>query len=137
MFIYGITSSIFDLITFWLLYKYFSVNEAQFRTGWFMESLATQILVVFIIRTQHTPFYTSKPSRKLIFSVAICLFIGWLLPYLPFAGRIGFEVLPIEIVLFIIALVFVYLISAEFVKRFIYMKPQKVIFNNIFTNKRN
>lgn len=125
MLIYGITSSVFDLITFWMLYKYFSVNQAQFRTGWFMESLATQILVVFIIRTRHTPFYLSKPSGKLILSVAVCLFIGWLLPYLPFAEKIGFEVLPVEIVILIVALVFVYLFSAEMVKRFIYRKRAK------------
>jgi Mg2+-importing ATPase len=124
MLIYGITSSVFDLITFWMLYKYFSVNQAQFRTGWFMESLATQILVVFIILTRHTPFYISKPSGKLILSVAVCLFIGWLLPYLPFAEKIGFEVLPVEIVILIVALVFVYLFSAEMVKRFIYRKLQ-------------
>jgi len=125
MFIYGITSSVFDMITFWLLYKVFAVNEAQFRTGWFLESLATQILVVFIIRTQHIPFYKSKPSGKLILSVAVCLFIGWLLPYLPFAERIGFEALPVEIVIFIVVLVFVYLFSAELVKRFIYRKRKK------------
>jgi len=125
MIIYGITSSVFDMITFWLLYKVFSVNEAQFRTGWFMESLATQILVVFIIRTQHTSFHASKPSGKLVLSVAVCLAIGWLLPYLPFAGKIGFEVLPLEIVIFIVALVVVYLICAELVKRFIYIKIAK------------
>lgn len=122
MFIYGITSSVFDLITFWLLYKYFSVNEAQFRTGWFLESLATQILVVFIIRTQHVPFYKSKPSTQLILSVAVCLFIGWLLPYLPFAEKIGFEILPVQIVVYISVLVLVYLFTAELVKRFIYRK---------------
>ena len=120
MFIFGITSSVFDLITFWLLYKYFSVDEAKFRTGWFMESLATQILVVFIIRTHHIPFYKSKPSRKLIFSTLVCLFIGWLLPYLPFAKMIGFEILPLQVIAYIVALVIVYLFSAEFVKRFIY-----------------
>jgi Mg2+-importing ATPase len=122
MFIYGITSSVFDLITFWLLYKYFSVNEAQFRTGWFLESLATQILVVFIIRTHHVPFYKSKPSTQLILSVAVCLFIGWLLPYLPFAEKIGFEILPVQIVVYISVLVLVYLFTAELVKRFIYRK---------------
>lgn len=126
MIIYGITSSVFDMITFWLLYKYFSVNEAQFRTGWFMESLATQTLVVFIIRTQHIPFYTSKPSGKLILSVAVCLFIGWLLPYLPFAARIGFEALPMHIIAYIIVLVIVYLFSAELVKRFIYNQSNAV-----------
>jgi Mg2+-importing ATPase len=56
MFIFGITSSLFDIITFYLLYSAFKVSENQLRTGWFMESLATQILVVFIIRTREIPF---------------------------------------------------------------------------------
>jgi Mg2+-importing ATPase len=129
MFIYGITSSVFDLITFWLLYKYFSVNEEQFRTGWFMESLATQILVVFIIRTHHTPFYMSNPSGKLITSAAVCLIIGWLLPYLPFARKIGFEALPMHIMTYIIVLVIVYLFSAELVKRLIYDQSKNAKMN--------
>jgi Mg2+-importing ATPase len=120
MFIFGITSSVFDIITFWLLHKIFTVNVAQFRTGWFLESLATQILVVFIIRTQRTPFFKSSPSGKLILSVTVCLILGWLLPYLPFAGKIGFQALSFEIVLFILLLVCGYLMTAEFVKRFIY-----------------
>ena len=129
MIIFGITSSVFDLITFWILYKYFAVNEAQFRTGWFMESLATQILVIFIIRTQYSPFVASKPSLKLFLSAMICLFIGWLLPYLPFAHRIGFQVLSFHVIGYIISLTITYLICAEMVKRFIYNKLQK---NRIF-----
>ncbi|HET7115960.1 MAG TPA: magnesium-translocating P-type ATPase [Hanamia sp.] len=125
MFIFGITSSVFDMITFWLLYQYFGVDVAKFRTGWFMESLATQILVVFIIRTQHVPFFKSRPSPKLIFSVLVCLFIGWLLPYMPFAAKIGFEILPMHIIAYIIVLVIIYLFSAELVKRFIYNHLQK------------
>ena len=127
MFIFGLTSSIFDLLTFYLLYKYFSVNEAQFRTGWFMESLATQVLVVFIIRTRLVPFRESKPGKKLVLSVLLCLAIGWLLPYLPFAPLIGFDKLPGRVVLFIIAIVVIYLFTAEFVKRFIYRRFLKSI----------
>ena len=120
MFIFGVTSSIFDLITFWLLYKYFAVDIAKFRTGWFMESLATQILVVFIIRTHHIPFFKSRPSGELLLTTSVCLVIGWVLPYLPFAKRIGFEPLPIVVIGYILALVMLYLLSAEYVKRFIY-----------------
>ena len=125
MFIFGITSSIFDLFTFWLLYTYFAVNQAQFQTGWFIESLATQILVVFIIRTQQTPFFKSKPSIKLVTSVLVCLIIGWLLPYMPFANKIGFEVLPLPILGFIVILVCFYLFCAEWVKRLIYRQVQQ------------
>ncbi len=127
MFIYGFTSSVFDLFTFWLLYKYFAVSEAQFRTGWFMESLATQILVVFIIRTQHTPFFTSMPSRKLIISTLVCLSIGWLLPILPFANKIGFQILPLPVMACIIGLVILYLFCAEMVKRYIFNRLKESI----------
>ena len=75
MFIFGITSSFFDIITFYLLYSVFKVSEDQLRTGWFMESLATQILVVFIIRTREIPFIKSKPSKHLTISVLSCLLI--------------------------------------------------------------
>ncbi len=122
MFVFGLTSSIFDLVTFYLLYKVFALNQAMFRTGWFMESLATQILVVFIIRTWHVPFKESMPSKKLVISVVLCLAAGWLLPYLPFAALAGFQPLPLPIVGYICAIVFVYLIAAELVKRIIYKR---------------
>ncbi len=125
MLIFGITSSVFDLLTFWLLFKYFAVNEAQFRTGWFIESLATQILVVFIIRTRHFPFFKSKPSLKLVLSAFVCLLIGWILPYMTFAEKIGFERLPFHIISYLVVLIIVYLFCAEFVKRFIYNRMIK------------
>ena len=120
MFIFGFTSSIFDFVTFYLLYNYFSVSEAQFRTGWFMESLATQILVVFIIRTNDLPFIRSKPAKVLVLSTLTCLAIGWILPYSQFGGMIGFEPLPANVILFITGIVLTYLFCAELVKRFIY-----------------
>jgi len=120
MFIFGFTSSIFDLVTFYLLYNYFSVSETQFRTGWFMESLATQILVVFIIRTNDLPFIQSKPAKALVLSTLTCLALGWILPYSPFGSMIGFEPLPANVILFITGIVVAYLFCAEIVKRFIY-----------------
>lgn len=124
MLIFGFTSSVFDFATFYTLYKVFHVSEAQFRTGWFMESLATQILVVFIIRTAQLPFIQSRPGKYLVLSVLVCLGIGWLLPYLPVANMIGFEALPPLVLGVIIALVIVYLFCAELVKRFIYRRLQ-------------
>lgn len=120
MFTFGLTSSVFDLLTFWLLYKYFPVDEAQFRTGWFMESLATQILVIFIIRTNHNNILKNKPGKYLVISTLACLVAGWLLPYLPFATLLGFQPLPAEVLFVIIGLVVAYLVCAELVKRFIY-----------------
>lgn len=125
MFIFGLTSSVFDMATFYLLYKYFAVTEAQFRTGWFMESLATQILVVFIIRTSHIPFIQSKPGKFLVISTMACLVIGWLLPYLPVSSSIGFEPLPFHVILFITGVIVTYLLFAEIVKRAIYQRLQR------------
>ena len=120
MFIFGITSSLFDIITFYLLYSVFKVSENQLRTGWFMESLATQILVVFIIRTREIPFIKSNPSKNLTISVLSCLLIGWLLPYSPFSNLLHFQPLPNNVLTIIIVLVVVYLFTAEIVKQFIY-----------------
>ncbi|HSN08992.1 MAG TPA: magnesium-translocating P-type ATPase [Hanamia sp.] len=125
MLIFGITSSVFDLLTFFVLYQFFNVSQAQFRTGWFLESLATQILVVFIIRTWHVPFKESKPSKRLVISVSLCLVAGWVLPYLPFSKMAGFEKLPGHVVLYIIGIVIIYLFTAEWVKRFIYHRFNK------------
>ena len=120
MFTFGLTSSVFDLLTFWLLYKYLPVDQAQFRTGWFMESLATQILVIFIIRTNHSNLFKNKPGKYLVISTLACLGIGWLLPWLPFATQLGFQPLPLQVLLMITGLVVVYLVCAELVKRFIF-----------------
>jgi Mg2+-importing ATPase len=125
MIVFGLTSSVFDLITFYLLYKFFNVSQAQFRTGWFMESLATQVLVVFIIRSWHTPFIQSKPSLQLTVSVTLCLVFGWLLPYLPFAKLAGFENLPSHVIIYITGIVIIYLFTAEVLKRFIYRRLNK------------
>lgn len=125
MFIFGLTSSLFDLLTFYLLYKLFNVTEAQFRTGWFMESLATQILVVFIIRTNHLNLLKNKPGKYLVISTLLCLFVGWLLPYLPFATLLGFQPLPFHILFYMVIVIIIYLACAELVKRFIYRHLQK------------
>lgn len=119
MLFYGLLSSIFDMITFWLLYHFFGLAAEQFRTGWFMESLATQILVVFIIRTPIVPFYKSRPSKKLLFGALSCLGIGWLLPYLPFSSYLGFQQLPFHVLTYLFFIILIYLASAEALKYFI------------------
>jgi len=120
MFAYGILSSLFDLAAFYLLYNLFKVSQPQFRTGWFMESLATQILVVFIIRTNRLPFIQSKPGALLMTSALLCLLAGWSLPYLPFAGVLGFAPLQLHIVGYLSGVVILYLVCAELLKRAIH-----------------
>lgn len=113
---FGLLSSLFDLLTFYLLYHHFKTSPALFRTGWFMESLATQILVVFIIRTDRVPFYKSKPAGALVWSALACLLLGWVLPYGILGRYMGFTPPSWYIILYIAVLVVLYLVSAELLK---------------------
>ena len=87
-----------------------------FHTGWFVESLATQTLVLFIIRTQGNPF-KSRPSRPLALTVLAIVALGILLPFTPMAGWLGFVALPLGYFAFLVAAVVVYLALVEVVKR--------------------
>jgi Mg2+-importing ATPase len=94
----GPISSIFDYVTYFLMYCYFGANTvasaALFQTGWFVESLLSQTLIIHIIRTHRIPFIQSRASLPLILtSLAICA-VGVWLPYSPFAGDLGFTPLP-------------------------------------------
>ena len=122
MLIFGPISSVFDLLTYFLLYGVFHAPAAVFQTGWFMESLATQTLVIHVIRTKRTPFLQSIASPWLLFSTAACVAIGWAIPYTRIGAFFGFEPLPAKIALVIAGLVIVYLFVVEMVKRWFYKK---------------
>jgi Mg2+-importing ATPase len=122
MIVFGITSSVFDFITFYLLYKVYHVTEDMFRTGWFVESLGTQVLVIYIIRTRRIPFLQSIPSLGLTLSTLACLAIGWIMPYSPIAHYLHFEPLPMSLLGIICLLVVAYLACAEVVKQLIYKR---------------
>ncbi|HAT5033994.1 TPA: magnesium-translocating P-type ATPase, partial [Legionella pneumophila] len=93
MFYVGPISSVFDFLTFFVMLKIFSANEALFQTGWFVESLATQTLVIFIIRTAKKP-WQSMPSLPLTATVLLIVMVGIWLPFSPFSGLFGFVPLP-------------------------------------------
>ena len=93
MVLIGPISSIFDFLTFYVLLHFFRTSEAQFHTGWFVESLATQTLVLFVIRTAKNPF-RSRPSRPLIATCLAAVAVGIYLPFSPLAGVLGFTPLP-------------------------------------------
>jgi P-type Mg2+ transporter len=114
----GPISSIFDFLTFWALLSFFHASEALFHTGWFVESLATQTLVLFIIRTGGNPL-RSRPSRPLLITTLAIVFVGVLLPFTPLAGLIGFTALPPLYFLFLAPAVAVYLALVEVVKRWL------------------
>jgi Mg2+-importing ATPase len=118
----GPISSVFDILTFVILYFVFKLNAGQFQTGWFLESLATQILVIFVIRTKKIPFLESRPSRYVLISILVILTIGWLLPFTPLASYFGFVAPNYKVMLAIGLLVGVYLIFTQKLKGYIFKK---------------
>ncbi len=93
MLVLGPLSSAFDFGTFAVMLGVFHAGPALFRTGWFVESLATQTLVIFVIRTAARP-WASPPSRTLAWNVGACVAVGALLPFTPLAPWLGFTPLP-------------------------------------------
>jgi Mg2+-importing ATPase len=114
----GPISSLYDFLTFFILLRLFHASEPLFHTGWFVESLVTQTLVLFVIRTAGNPF-RSRPSLPLLCSVLLVVFIGVLLPYSPLAGVLGFTPLPALYLLFLAAATGSYLLLVEMAKRFL------------------
>ncbi|KVS17738.1 magnesium-translocating P-type ATPase [Burkholderia vietnamiensis] len=103
MWVVGPVSSVFDFLTFFIMLKVFNADEALFHTGWFIESIATQVLVIFIIRTQGSPF-KSRPGRVLtITSLAVVLIAG-ALPFTPVAALLGFVAPPPQFFLILLAM---------------------------------
>ncbi|MFI5297333.1 MAG: magnesium-translocating P-type ATPase [Polyangiales bacterium] len=116
MLVIGPISSVYDVLTFYVLLHYFHAREALFHTGWFVESLATQTLVLFVIRTPRSPF-TSRPSTPLAITTIAMVLVGIALPYSPFARALGFEPLPGGYFLFLGVATLTYLALVEVAKR--------------------
>jgi P-type Mg2+ transporter len=112
----GPISSIFDFLTFYVLLRFFHSTEAQFHTGWFVESLATQTLVLFVIRTAKNPL-RSRPSSPLIASCIASVAIGIALPFSSVAGVLGFTRLPKSYFAFVAIATATYLLLVETAKR--------------------
>lgn len=89
MLVIGPASSVFDLMTFWLLLHLFNAHAPLFHTGWFIESMATQILVIFVIRTRQ-PAWRSRPSPVLAATSLACLGLAIALPLSPVSRWLGF-----------------------------------------------
>jgi Mg2+-importing ATPase len=112
----GPVSSVFDFLTFGALLWIFHAPETLFHTGWFVESLATQTLVVFVIRTVGSPF-RSRPSAALAITIVAVVAIAVALPFSPFAAALGFAPLPLRYFVFLGVVTLSYLAVAELVKR--------------------
>jgi len=117
MLFFGLISSAFDFGTFGILLWGFHAGPTLFRSGWFVESLATQTLVIFVIRTRRSPFYKSRPSLTLLLASFAIVLIGFVLPYTPLAKPLGFQSLSGALLLSIIGLIVLYLFLVEFGKK--------------------
>jgi Mg2+-importing ATPase len=113
--IMGPLSSVFDLLTFAGLLLVFQATPEEFRTAWFVESMATQILVIFIIRTRGRP-WSNWPHPALTTSSLVALAVALFLPFSPMAPWLGFSVPTLSVAIAIALLVFTYLIAAELSK---------------------
>jgi P-type Mg2+ transporter len=115
MLLVGPLSSVFDFLTFFALLHVFHAGEALFHTGWFVESLATQTLVLFVIRTLKRP-WQSRPSASLATTVMVVVVLGAVLPATPIAGVLGFVPLPLTYFVFVAVATVLYLALVEIVK---------------------
>jgi P-type Mg2+ transporter len=114
--VFGPVSSVFDFMTFFVMLVILSAGHSEFRSGWFVESLATQTLVIFVIRTRRVPFFHSRPSRSMIAIPITCAVIGAILPFTPLAKVLGFTSLPIAFFLILLGMIGTYLALVEAVK---------------------
>ncbi len=121
MLIIGPISSAYDLLTFAVMLGLFHADPVLFRTGWFVESLATQTLVIFVIRTAAPP-WTSPPSAALAGGVAASVAIGVALPFTPLAPWLGFTPLPPLFFGVLVVMIVTYLGLVEAVKRWFYRR---------------
>jgi Mg2+-importing ATPase len=120
----GPVSSVFDFLTFYVMLKVFQANEALFHTGWFIESIATQVLVIFIIRTRGSPF-ASRPNLWLVVLSLAVVAVAALLPWLPFAGHLGFVPPPPAFYAVLAGIVAAYLAVMLWAKQVFYRRWER------------
>ena len=125
MIFFGPISSIFDFLTFFIMIQLFNAYvpfEPLFQTAWFIESLCTQTLVIFVIRTRRSPFYKSKPSKPLALASLSIVGFALILPFTLLGNWFGFVKPPVTFFVFLIAFVVAYLSMVELLKRWFYKR---------------
>ena len=119
---FGFLSSLFDFLTFGALLGIFRAAEGTFRTGWFVASLLTELVVALVMRTQR-PFFRSRPSRLLLVLTVSLIAFAFAIPYLPFAGVFGFVPLPGALLATVSLITVLYVAATELQKRWFYRNP--------------
>ncbi|MEK0430855.1 MAG: hypothetical protein RL139_659, partial [Gemmatimonadota bacterium] len=119
MVVFGAISSLFDGVTFLVLRRGFAAGPALFRSGWFVESLLTELAVALIVRTRR-PFYRSRPGRLLLWSTVVLIPVAFALPFLPAARFVGLVPLPPVLAVAIAGITLGYVAATEVAKRWYY-----------------
>jgi Mg2+-importing ATPase len=125
MSVFGPVSSVFDFATFFVMLVVLNAGHDEFRSGWFVESLATQTLVVFVIRTRRVPFMRSRPSRPMLIVPVTCAAVGAALPFSPLAHLLGFASLPLAFFLILLGMIATYLGLVELAKARFYASENR------------
>jgi Mg2+-importing ATPase len=121
MLLFGTHSSLFDMLTFLFLYYYMKANESAFQTGWFIESILTELFILFVIRTRKN-FFKSTPGRLLVFLSLLGVAITLILPYTPLGPQVGLVPLPGFALLLLLAITATYLLTADLLKVWFFKK---------------
>jgi Mg2+-importing ATPase len=121
MLTFGILSSVFDYLTFGVLLLFLHATTDQFRTGWFIESVISASVIVLVIRTRRS-FFRSKPGKYLLIATLLIVVVTILFPFTPLAELLGFQPLPMTILLVIGMIVVLYILAAEMAKRSFYKR---------------
>jgi len=120
---FGPLGALYDIITFIILIAFFRATETIFQTGWFIESISTQILVFFVIRTRRSPFWKSKPGKGVLISCIGAVIFALVVPFTALGKMFGFtNTLPSLFFVFLIAVIAGYLFMAEIGKRLFFRK---------------
>lgn len=133
--IFGPISSLFDYLTFFIMLHVFNATGALFQTAWFIESLCTQVAVIFVIRTRRVPFYNSRPSGYLLLSTLLVIAIACILPFTVPGAVFGFVPPPAPFFAVLLGLVAGYLLLVELTKRWFYRRYGDLTDGSPFNHK--
>lgn len=121
MLAFGALSSVFDLLTFGLLLFVARATPATFRTGWFVESLLTEVAVALVVRTRR-PFFRSRPGRWLVIASVAVAAVALAIPWIPAAATLGFVPLPAWLLATLVGVTLSYLAAVEALKRLVFRR---------------
>jgi len=119
---FGVLSSLFDGLTFAVLLGWFAAAPPEFRTGWFVQSLLTELVIALVVRTRRV-FYRSRPGRLLLISTLGLSALALAIPYLPGVSVLGFVPLPFGLLAAVVAITALYVGAVELLKRWFYRAP--------------